>query len=60
MEQHSQEALRMELAKLLEKQSDFLKSRTLGTATDTEILEYELRRDLIHDICKELAHCHAA
>jgi hypothetical protein len=60
MERHSQEALRMELAELLKKQNDFLRSRTLGAATDAEILEYELRRDVIHDICKELAHGHAA
>ena len=54
------EELRIELMQLLRKQSEFLEPRAMEGATDTEILEYELRQELIHDICNELSHTAAA
>ena len=56
MENYDVEALRTELNQLLKKQTEVLESRTFGAATDTEILEYEIRREIIHDICNELAN----
>jgi hypothetical protein len=55
MENHRDE-LRHELSKLLKKQADVLESRTFGAATDTELLEYEIRQEIIHEICDQLAH----
>src|ERR1700739_2012023 len=55
MENHRDE-LRYELSKLLKKQADVLESRTFGAATDTELLEYEIRQEIIHEICDQLAH----
>ena len=52
--------LRIELAQLLRKQSELLESRTFGSATEVEILEYELRQDVIHEICRKLANSAAA
>jgi hypothetical protein len=45
---------------LLKKQAEVLELRRLGAATDTELLEYELRQDTIHDLCNQLAHSAAA
>ena len=56
MENYDVEELRTELNQLLKKQTEVLESRTFGAATDTEILEYEIRREIIHDICNELAN----
>ena len=56
----SQEELRIELAQLLRKQNELLESRTFGSATEGEILEYELRQEVIHDICRRLANSAAA
>lgn len=56
MEKYNVEELRTELNQLLKKQTEVLESRTFGAATDTEILEYEIRREIIHDICNELAN----
>ncbi len=56
MENYNVEELRTELNQLLKKQTEVLESRTFGAATDTEILEYEIRREIIHDICNELAN----
>jgi hypothetical protein len=33
-----------------------LESRTLGRASDTELLEYEIRQEIIHEICGQLAN----
>jgi len=57
---NSQEELRAELAQLLRKQNELLEARTFGSATDAEILEYELRQEAIHDICRRLANSAAA
>jgi len=52
--------LRNELNRLLQKQAQVLQSRRLGAATDTEVLEYELRQEVVHEICNQLAHSSAA
>ncbi|HZW93197.1 MAG TPA: hypothetical protein VFF64_09620 [Candidatus Eremiobacteraceae bacterium] len=60
MENHRVEELRAELNHLLEKQNEVLELRTFGGATDTDILEYEIRQDVIDEICNQLAKCAAA
>ena len=60
MESHRMEELRAELNHLLQKQAEVLKVRAFGGASDTEILEYEIRQELIHEICNELANSAAA
>jgi hypothetical protein len=60
MENYHSEVLRAELNQLLQQQTEVLKSRSFGAATDTEILEYEIRQEIIHDICNELANSAAA
>jgi hypothetical protein len=60
MENHRVEELRTELNQLLKKQNEVLELRIFGGATDTELLEYETRQDIIHEICNELAHSAAA
>jgi hypothetical protein len=45
---------------LLKKQAEALELRRLGPATDTELLEYELRQETIHELCNQLAHSAAA
>jgi hypothetical protein len=56
MENYREEELRVELSQLLKKQAEVLESRSFGAATDTEILEYEIRQEIIHEICNELAN----
>jgi hypothetical protein len=60
METHRLEALRAELNQLLRKQTEVLESRVFGGATDAELLEYDLREEMIEEICDELAHSRAA
>jgi hypothetical protein len=60
MEDYRAEELRAELNQLLKKQTEVLESRSFGAATDAEILEYEIRQEIIHDICNELANSAAA
>ena len=55
MENYRVDELRAELNRLLKKQTEVLESRTLGAADDTEILEYEIRREVIQEICNQLA-----
>jgi hypothetical protein len=50
----------VELGQLLKKQTEVLESRSFGAASDTEILEYEIRQEIIHEICNELANSAAA
>jgi len=52
--------LRTELDQLLKKQAEILESRTFGAASDTDLLEYEIRQEIIHEICDQLAHSNAA
>jgi hypothetical protein len=56
MEEHHIEELRIELAKLLRKQSDVLQSRMFGCASDSDVLEYEIRQEIVHQLCNQLAH----
>jgi hypothetical protein len=56
MENHRVDELRAELNQLLKKQVAVLESRSLGAATDTELLEYEIRQEVVHEICNQLAH----
>jgi hypothetical protein len=60
MENYRVEELRSELSELLKKQTEVLESRGFGAATDTEILEYEIRQEIIHEICNQLANSAAA
>jgi hypothetical protein len=55
MESHRIEELQLELSELLRKQNQVLESRLLGNASDTELLEYEIRQEVIHEICGQLA-----
>jgi hypothetical protein len=56
MEDHRVYELRAGLDQLLRKQVEVLESRSLGTATDTDLLEYEIRQEIIHEMCNQLAH----
>lgn len=56
MENYRVDELRAELDQLLKKQAEVLESRSLGAATDTELLEYEIRQEIVHEICNRLAH----
>lgn len=56
MDSSQAETLRRELSQLLRKQTEVLQSRTFGAATDTDILEYEIRQEIIHEMCNQLAH----
>lgn len=56
MENYHAEVLRAELNQLLKQQTEVLESRSFGAAADTEILEYEIRQEIIRDICNELAN----
>jgi len=60
MEDHNVEELRFELNELLHKQRDVLESRMLGTASDADLLEYEIRQEIIHELCNLLSHSAAA
>jgi hypothetical protein len=56
MEDYRVDELRAELGQLLKKQAEVLETRSLGAATDTELLEYEIRQEIVHEICNQLAH----
>ena len=56
MEDYREEELRIELNELLHKQYEVLESRMLGAASETELLEYEIRQEIIHELCNVLAH----
>jgi hypothetical protein len=58
MDSNRAEVLRKELGQLLRKQTEVLESRTFGAATDTDILEYEMRQKIIHEMCNQLANSH--
>ena len=56
MEGRYREELRDELTRLLRKQTEALELRTFCSATDTDIVEYEIRQEVIHEICNQLAN----
>jgi hypothetical protein len=60
MESCRVDELRTELDQLLKKQAEILESRTFGAASDTDLLEYEIRQEIIHEICDQLAQSNAA
>lgn len=60
MEDHHIEEMRLELNDLLHKQRDVLESRMLGSASDEDLLEYEIRQKIIHELCNVLSHSAAA
>ena len=60
MENRRTEELRLELNALLRKQHEVLESRMLGTASDDDLLESEIRHEIIHELCNILSHSAAA
>jgi hypothetical protein len=60
METRRTEEIRAELAELLSKQREVLESRMLGTASESELLEYELRQEIVDQLCKTLSRPEAA
>jgi hypothetical protein len=50
------EKLETELAELLKKQAEFVESRSLQGATDSEIIEYEVRQEIVKEMCNQLEH----
>ena len=60
MENYRADELRAELDQLLKKQAEVLQSRTFGTASDTDLLEYEVRQEIVREIFNELANSVAA
>ena len=60
MEAHRTEEIKAELQELLRKQNEVLESRMLGTASDSELLEYEIRQEIVDQLCKVLSRAAAA
>ena len=60
MRYYPSEQLRFELQQLLRKQREVLDSRMFGTASDDDLLEYEVRQDIVHELCNVLANSPAA
>ena len=56
MESRRIEELRVELNQLLRKQNEVLESRMFGSASESELLEYEIRQEIVHQLCNQLAH----
>jgi hypothetical protein len=56
MRHYPSEQLRSELNQLLRKQRQVLDSRILGTASDDDLLEYEVRQEIIRELCHVLAN----
>jgi len=56
MEKAQAEELRAELNQLLKKQAEVLQTRSAGAATDTELVEYEIRQEVVHELCNQLAN----
>lgn len=60
MEDHRAAELRVELEQLLRKQREVLDSRMRGTASEVDVLEYEIREEIIHELCSLLSNATAA
>jgi hypothetical protein len=60
MESHRTEEMRAELNELLRKQHQVLESRMSGTASDSELLEYEIRQEVVAQLCDALSRSDAA
>ena len=52
--------LRSELTRLLQQQSETLQARVFGGVSETEILEYDIRQEVITQIQERLARSAAA
>ncbi len=52
--------LRSQLNEHLKKQSETLKARVFGGLSDTELIEYDLREEIISEIQRRLARSAAA
>ena len=48
------ERLQTQVRDLLRKQREVLDSRMLGTASDSDVLEYEIRQEIIRELCNQL------
>jgi hypothetical protein len=55
MESQSSHELRIELERLLQKQSRTVEGRLAGKVDDTEILKYEIRQEAIRDMLERLS-----
>jgi hypothetical protein len=54
------DVLRSELNQLLQKQSEILEARVFGGISDAEILEYDIRQEIVCEILERLARSAAA
>lgn len=54
MDDQQMEQLHTELSELLRKQREVLESRMLGTASESDLLEYEIRQEIVHEMCNQL------
>jgi hypothetical protein len=52
--------LRTQLRQLLTKQSETMNARVFGGVSDTEIIEYDIRQEIIGEIQERLARSAAA
>jgi hypothetical protein len=57
---YSVDELRSKLRHLLKRQSETLQARVFGGVSDTEILEYDVRQEVISEIEERLARSAAA
>lgn len=55
MESQNSQELRIELERLLRKQSRTVEARLAGRVSDTEILKYEIRQEAILEMMERLA-----
>lgn len=55
MGRYPTEELRVELNELLRKKREVLESRMFGTANDDDLLEYEIRQEIIQELCNVLS-----
>ena len=46
--------LQTELSELLRKQREVLESRMLGTANEGDLLEFEIRQEIVREVCNQL------
>ena len=60
MESYNIDDLRAQLKQLLKKQSDTMEARIFGGVSDVEILEYDLRQEVIDELQQRLARSAAA
>jgi|HubBroStandDraft_2_1064218.scaffolds.fasta_scaffold2748045_2 hypothetical protein len=59
-ELYNNDELRTQLTRLLKQQSETLQARVFGGVSETEILEYDIRQEVIAQIEERLARSAAA